>query len=104
MHVSTRTHITLAFLLAALATVLGWWQSLHYKVPPPVPLALWFPLIVITGTRELGAVALSLIQFPLFAFAFTFGIRRWPVGRVLVVIALSYALLAGIALAIVTSR
>ena len=101
---SRRVYITIAFILAIVATVVGWSQSLNYKVTPLVPLALWFPLIVITGARELVAVALSLIQFPLFAAAFAFGIRRWSVARVVVALTVTYALLAGIAFAIVRSR
>ena len=101
---SRRIYIAIAFILAVVATVVGWSQSLNYKITPLVPLALWFPLVVITRAHELSAVALSLIQFPLFAAAFAFGIRRWPVARVLAVLALTYALLAGIAFAIVRSR
>lgn len=101
---SRRVYITIAFILAIVATVIGWSQSLNYKITPLVPLALWFPLIVITGAHEIEAVALSLVQFPLFAAAFAFGIRRWPVARVLAVLTLTYALLAAIAFAIVRSR
>jgi hypothetical protein len=102
--VSRRIYIAIAFVLSILATVIGWSQSLNYKATPPGPLALWFPLVVITGARELAAVALSVIQFPLFATAFAVGLRRWPVGRVIIVVALTYALLAGLAFAIVRSR
>ncbi len=101
---SGRVYIPIAFALAIVATVIGWSQSLNYKITPVVPLALWFPLIILTGARELVAVALSLIQFPLFAIAFTIGIRRWPVARVVAALMLTYALLAGIAFAIVRSR
>ena len=101
---SRRIYITIAFILAVLATVVGWSQSLIYKITPIVPLALWFPLIILTGARDLAAVALSLIQFPLFAIAFTVGIGRWTLARVLAVLMLTYALLAGIAFAIVRSR
>lgn len=102
--VSRRVYIIFAFALAIVATVFGWSQSLNYKITPLVPLALWFPLVVITGAHELSAVALSLIQFPLFVTAFAFGIRRWPITRVLVVLVLTYAFLAGIAFAIVRSQ
>ena len=101
---SRRIYIFTAFVLAIVATVIGWSQSLNYKITPVVPLALWFPFITLTGARELSAVALSLIQFPLFAIAFTVWIRRWPVGRVVAALMLTYALLAGIAFAIVRSR
>lgn len=102
--VSRRVYISIVFILAIVATYVGWTQSLNYKVTPLTPLALWFPLILITGASDLVAVALSLIQFPLFAGAFAFGTRRWPVARVLVALTLTYALLAGIAFAIVKSR
>ena len=104
LHVSRRLYIAIAFILAIVATIIGWSQSLNYKITPVVPLALWFPLIILTGARELAAVALCLIQFPLFAIAFTVGIRRWPVARVIAALTLTYALLAGIAFAIVRSR
>jgi hypothetical protein len=102
--VSRRIYITIAFVLAIVATVVGWSQSLNYKITPPVPLALWFPLIVITHARDLAGVAVSFIQFPLFAVAFAFGLRRWPPARIVIVLVLVYALLALIAFAIVRSR
>jgi len=77
---------------------------MNYKITPLVPLALWFPSVVLTGARNLEAVALSLIRFPLFATAFAFGIRRWPAVRVLVVLALIYGLLTGSAYIIVSRR
>ncbi len=101
---SRRIYITTAFVLAIVATVVGWSQSLIYKLTPPVPLALWFPLVVITRASEFGGVAVSFIQFPLFAAAFAVGIRRWSIARVIGVLALTYALLAGVAFAIVRSR
>jgi hypothetical protein len=103
-HVLHRIYIVLAFVLAVAATVLGWSQSLNYKITPLVPLALWFPLVVILGARELAAVGLSLIQYPLFATAFSVGIRRWPVTRVIGVLGLTYVLLAATAFVIVRSR
>jgi len=84
-------------MVAIVATVIGWSQSLNYKITPVVPLALWFPLIVLTGAREVAAVALSLLQFPLFATAFALGIHHWPAVRVLGVLMLTYGLLAGAA-------
>lgn len=101
---SRRIYIISAFILAAVATIVGWSQTLNHKITPPVPLALWFPLIILTGSTNLTAVALSLIQFPLFAIAFTLGIRRRPVARVAVALTLTYALLAGIAFALVRFR
>lgn len=44
---------------------------------------------------------MSLIQFPLFAVAFVIGIRCRPVALVVAVLALTYALLVGIAHTIV---
>jgi hypothetical protein len=102
--VRRRIYIVAAFIFAGLATVVGWSQSLIYKDTPLSPLALWFPIVVLTRATDLAAVALSLIQFPLFAVGFTFGIRRWPVSRVLAALMLTYALLAGFAFAIVRSR
>jgi hypothetical protein len=102
--VPRRIYIIIAFVVAIAATVIGWSQSLNYKITPIVPLALWFPLIVLTGAREVEAIALSLIQFPLFATAFAFGIRRWPIVRVLAVLVLTYGLLAGSAYFIVKHR
>lgn len=101
---SQRIYIAIACIVAFLATAIGWSQSLNYKITPTVPLALWFPLIILTGAKELMAVALSLVQFPLFTVGFVFGIRRWPIARVLTLLAITYALLAGIAFAIVRSR
>jgi len=102
--VSRGISITIAYVVAVAATVIGWSQSMNYKITPIVPLALWFPTVVLTGARNLEAVALSLIQFPLFATAFAFGIRRWPVVRVLAVLALTYGLLAGSAYFIVSHK
>ena len=99
-----RIYIAAAFVLAVVATMIGWSQSLIYKDTPVRPLALWFPIVVLSSAHDISAVALSLVQFPLFAIGFAFGIRRWPTSRVLAVLALTYALLAGVALAIVGSR
>jgi len=99
-----RIYIIIAFLVAIAATAVGWSQSMSYEITPLVPLALWFPAVVLTGARNLEAVALSLIQFPLFAAAFAFGIRRWPVVRVLAVLVLAYGLLAVAAYTTVTRQ
>lgn len=101
---SRRTCIILAFALALLATVIGWSQSLVFKDTPVVPLALWFPLVILTGSRDLAAVAVSLIQFPLLAIVFALAIRKWPKSKVLGALALEYALMAGIVFAMVTLR
>ncbi len=97
-----RIYIIIALVASIVATGIGWSQSMNYRITPLVPLALWFPTIVLTGARNLEAVALSLIQFPLFATAFAFAIRRWPVARVLAMLALTYGLLAGSAYLIVS--
>ena len=101
LQVSRRIYIAIAFILAIVETVVGWSQSLNYKDTPPVPLALWFPLVVISRAEAFGMVTVSFIQFPLFAWSFAVGIRRWPIARVVAVLILSYALLAGVALTIV---
>jgi hypothetical protein len=104
LHVSRRVYRTFAIMFALVATGVGWSQSLIYKETPLVPLALWFPLVVITGARDLVAVALSLIQFPLLAIAFISGARHWSIPRVLAVLFVIYALLAGVAVVILMSR
>lgn len=101
---SRRVHIIIAFVVAVAATGIGWSQTLIYMITPVVPLALWFPLIVLTGAHDVQAVALSLVQFPLFATAFALGIRRWPVVSVLGGLVLLYGLLAGSAYIILEHR
>ena len=98
---SRRIYIAIAFILAIVATVVGWSQSLSYKDTPPVPLALWFPLVVMSPDEVFVTLAVSFVQFPLFAWAFAVGIRRWSVARVVAVLALTYTLLASVALVIV---
>jgi hypothetical protein len=102
--VAHRVYIIIAFVIALAATGIGWSQTLLYKITPVVPLALWFPLTILTGARELEAVALSFVQFPLFATAFALGIRRWPVVHVLGGLVAVYGLLAGSAYAIVAHK
>ena len=89
------------YLLAIIATIVGWSQSLIYKEPPLTPLALWFPMIVVTRTSGLCLMALSFAQFPLFATAFAIGIQRWSVARVVIALACIYAILVGIAFAMI---
>jgi hypothetical protein len=95
--VPRRIYIIIAFVVAIAATVIGWSQTLIYKIVPPVPLTLWFPLLVITDAKDVVAIALSLFQFPSFAAAFAFGIRRWPPLIVLALPTATYALLVGLA-------
>jgi hypothetical protein len=92
------------FVIAILLTWFGWWFALGRKEPPQVPLALWFPVIPLTGVSGVSMILPSLIQFPLIATLFSFGIRRWSVRAVLAVLALGYVLAAGTAVAIVMSR
>lgn len=94
-HISRRLYIATSFVLAIAATVVGWSQSLSYKIVPEIPLAFWFPLVTLTGSGEFVMVALSLIQFPIFAVAFTIGIRSWPIIRVVAALTLTYAFLVG---------
>src|SRR5678809_1182505 len=93
--------VIFAFVLAIILTAVAWTQTLDHKLTPEVPLALWFPLIIITNALGFAAYTLALIQFPLFAVLFAFGTRRWPAGRVFTVLAFTYGLLAGIAFSIV---
>lgn len=90
--------VLIAFLLAIAATVMGFFESILWKHVPLVPLALWFPVVVLTESRSTTMLAWAFVQYPLFATAFALGIRRWPIGRVLLVIVLVYALMAGLAL------
>lgn len=93
-----------AVLLAIAATMIGWSQSLIYKDVPQIPLAIWFPFIVLTSASDFAMVLLSLVQFPLFAVAFTLAICRWPVARVTLVLAILYTLLVVLALFMVKTR
>lgn len=95
-----RTHMIIALIIAILATVVGWSQSLIYKIVPSVPLAILFPLVVLTRAHELSAVFVSLIQFPLLAMAYLFGIRRWSWRKVLPTLLLGYAILVALAYAV----
>ena len=97
---SRRTYITIAFVLAILATIVGWSQSMLYKVIPEVPLCLWFPLVVVAARDTISAVVLSVVQFPIFAVAFSLGLRRWSALRVILVLTVAYVVLAGVAIAI----
>jgi|SRR5882757_7472354 len=101
---SPRKNIITGFCLAILLTWFGWYFVLGRKEPPPVPLALWFPVIPLPGVVGVDMLIPSLIQFPLIATFFAFGIRRWSVRAVLAVLAFGYVLAAGIALVIMRSR
>ena len=94
---SPRALTIIAFVVAIAATVVGWSQSMMYKWPPPVRLASWFPFVVLSDARDVGAVFASFIQFPIFALAFSLAIRRWSVVRVLIVLALIYGAFALVA-------
>lgn len=100
---SRRRYIIAGFCIAILLTCFGWWFALGRKEPPQVPLALWFPVIPLTGVGGGDMIFPSLIQFPLIATLFAFGTRRWSVRAVLAVLVVGYALAAGIAVVIVRS-
>jgi hypothetical protein len=81
-------------------------QTLIYKTCPPIRMVLWFPLAVIAKRLthdDQAMVCAALLQFPLLSLALTTGFRRWSVPRGLALIVFIYALLAGIAFAIVKS-
>ena len=100
---SQRNYIIIAFVLAVLVTVIGWSQTFAYKVWPASHTVLWFPSVVIANTYGGTAmITLSLVQFPIFATCFAFGLRRWSVARILGALAFIYALLVGIAFIIVS--
>jgi len=102
---SCRSVTILAFVIAALLTVIGWQQVMIYKEPQLQKLILWFPiLILIRLPDDLLHVLLTLVQFPLFAAAFVLGIRRWRIAPVLAVVLLSYTLCVCVALAIFVAR
>ncbi|MGO9244454.1 MAG: hypothetical protein ACLP0A_17230 [Verrucomicrobiia bacterium] len=95
---SRRKYIICASILAIIATIVGWWQALDYKIIPRIPLVLWFPSLVITNTVGYGTgIILSLTQFPLLALLFIIGIRRWPPLAVFSAIAFAYGLMIFIA-------
>src|SRR4051794_22016686 len=93
-----------ALTLAIVATVVGWSQSLIYYRVPPIPLALWFPFIVLADLNQGPMILVSLIQFPLFAMVFVTAIRWWPMVRVGVTLAFIYALCAGTAVHLVANE
>jgi hypothetical protein len=86
-----------AFVLAGAATLLGWSQSLIYYRVSEVPLALWFPSVVLADAHGEAMILISLIQFPALAFEFAFAKRYWPVAAVVSVLTLVYAISAAIA-------
>lgn len=90
---SRRAYIIVAFVIAGLLTLLGWQQVLIYKLPPPHKFVAWFPLLVLIPLPdELLGVLFSLVQFPLFAAGFAFGIRRWHPLPVAIAVLLAYGL------------
>ena len=100
-----RIYIVIAFCLAILATFIGWSQTFAHKTWPPAHAALWFPLVVFAKSYgNVEMIVLSFIQFPLFAILFAFGVCRWKVSVVSSVLGFIYALIAGIAFMMVSSR
>jgi len=98
-----RIPIAIACVLAIAATIAGRSQSFLYLTVPPMPLAVWFPLVPLSGAVGIHMLVVSLFQFPLFAVAFAIGVRRCPITRVVLALALTYGLMVAIALAIVIS-
>ena len=94
-------YVILVFVAAVILTVIGWQQVMIYKAPVVARMCLWFPFIVLLGARDVGAVLVSLLQFPAFATAFSFGVRRSPVVRVFAALLGIYALCIGIAFIVV---
>jgi hypothetical protein len=91
--------------IAAILTAVGWQQVMIYKEAPLQKLAFWFPfLVLVRFSDETLRLLLAFVQFPLFAAAFAFGIRRWRVVPVLAVILLSYAFCVLAAFAILRSQ
>jgi len=96
-----RNHTIIALALAVILTVAGFQQIWLYKWVPPEKTALWFPvLLIIRLPGVFFSLLLCLIQFPLFAAAYCFGIRRFRAIPTLCVLLLSYILcvLAGFTL------
>lgn len=76
-----------------------------YKEVQEEKVAVWFPfLLLVRLPDEISRVVLTLIQFPLFAGAFAWSIRRWRVAPVLAVVLLSYGLSVFLAFAILRSQ
>ena len=96
-----RSSVIVAFVVALVATAVGWSQVMIYKTPPLFPLAAWFPVVVIAKASDLGAVILSLLQFPIFAAVFAIGIRKWSGKQVAKALGLVYCLFLVMALAII---
>ena len=91
--ISRKFIVAFAFFLAGLLTLVGWSQTLAYKVFPAYKLAFWFPLITMTNAMENGfELALSIIQFPLFATIFAFALRLCSVGSALLITTFLYAI------------
>jgi hypothetical protein len=97
---SRRTIIIIAFVVAAILTVLGAHYIWNHKVVPLVRLALWFPLPYLLHANEIPGLLLSVVQFPLLAWAFALAIRRRRVSGVLIIFVLVYALYAVAVIAI----
>jgi hypothetical protein len=97
-----RNHTRITLALAIILTVAGFQQIWSYKWVPPEKIALWFPILLIIRLPDeiIFRLFLCLIQFPLFATAYCFGIRRFRSIPTLCVVLLSYILcvLAGFTL------
>ena len=102
---SRRQHIALSFALAAVATPTGLYHTFrHYTNGSILATACWFPFVAITGARELLALGLAILQFPLLAAVYSIGIQRWPTRWVIAVLFGSYAFAAALAYGILWSQ
>jgi hypothetical protein len=73
---------------------------IHYVNMSAVKLALFFPFLVLVGARDVVAIVLSFVQWPLLAGAFSLGLRRWKGSIVLGALGAAYGLAVVAALVI----
>ena len=83
-----------AFACALLLMALAAWQLMIYLHPPAWRVALWSPTAGLLHAREVGYIALWLVQFPLLAVIFVVASRRWLPLRVFLVLLAFYAVCA----------
>jgi hypothetical protein len=95
---SRRTSIILAYALALVATWEAWTHAMRWKDPPPVQLAIWLPLEVVTDAGDPLIEILFLVQFPALATLYVLGAKRWRAWRVAAGVIVLYAVLVAIAL------
>jgi hypothetical protein len=98
---SRRGIAIIAFAIAIVLTAAGLEEVWLYKSVPRERIAVWFPLLLIFQLpEEFSRFVVCLIQFPLLAVAFCFGIQRWRFVTALCVVLFSYALCVAIAFAL----